>query len=92
MPLSEDMLEDLNNLITTAENQCTNLAQDYIHRGWNEGRDFDNTFLLEEKVKLHSENLAALMVTYPSTHGVFESSIILRIKSLQNIEQLNKHK
>ncbi len=31
---------------------------------------------LEEKVQLHSENLAALMVTYPSTHGVFESSII----------------
>ncbi len=30
---------------------------------------------LEEKVKEHSENLAALMVTYPSTHGVFESSI-----------------
>ncbi|MFK7813055.1 MAG: aminomethyl-transferring glycine dehydrogenase [Maribacter sp.] len=30
---------------------------------------------LEEKVLLHSENLAALMVTYPSTHGVFESSI-----------------
>lgn len=30
---------------------------------------------LEEKVKLHTENLAALMVTYPSTHGVFESSI-----------------
>ncbi|MBO0321680.1 aminomethyl-transferring glycine dehydrogenase [Muricauda sp. CAU 1633] len=30
---------------------------------------------LEEKTKLHSENLAALMVTYPSTHGVFESSI-----------------
>ncbi|RKR14051.1 glycine dehydrogenase [Maribacter vaceletii] len=30
---------------------------------------------LEEKVKLHSENLSALMVTYPSTHGVFESSI-----------------
>ncbi|GAB5472598.1 MAG: aminomethyl-transferring glycine dehydrogenase [Maribacter sp.] len=30
---------------------------------------------LEEKVTLHSENLAALMVTYPSTHGVFESSI-----------------
>ena len=30
---------------------------------------------LEEKVNLHSENLAALMVTYPSTHGVFESSI-----------------
>ncbi len=30
---------------------------------------------LEEKVTQHSENLAALMVTYPSTHGVFESSI-----------------
>ena len=30
---------------------------------------------LKEKATLHSENLAALMVTYPSTHGVFESSI-----------------
>ncbi|CAM3525489.1 aminomethyl-transferring glycine dehydrogenase [Zobellia roscoffensis] len=30
---------------------------------------------LEEKVLKYSENLAALMVTYPSTHGVFESSI-----------------
>ncbi|MGB5371584.1 MAG: aminomethyl-transferring glycine dehydrogenase [Flavobacteriaceae bacterium] len=30
---------------------------------------------LEEKVLQHSTNLAALMVTYPSTHGVFESSI-----------------
>ncbi len=30
---------------------------------------------LEDKVILHSANLAALMVTYPSTHGVFESSI-----------------
>lgn len=30
---------------------------------------------LEEKVEKHAENLAALMVTYPSTHGVFESSI-----------------
>ncbi|MEZ4811553.1 MAG: aminomethyl-transferring glycine dehydrogenase [Allomuricauda sp.] len=30
---------------------------------------------LEEKVHQHSDNLAALMVTYPSTHGVFESSI-----------------
>jgi len=30
---------------------------------------------LEEKVNEHSDNLAALMVTYPSTHGVFESSI-----------------
>ncbi|ALM09242.1 glycine dehydrogenase [Sediminicola sp. YIK13] len=30
---------------------------------------------LEAKVEQHKENLAALMVTYPSTHGVFESSI-----------------
>ncbi|AEM69768.1 Glycine dehydrogenase (decarboxylating) [Allomuricauda ruestringensis DSM 13258] len=30
---------------------------------------------LEEKAEKHAENLAALMVTYPSTHGVFESSI-----------------
>ena len=30
---------------------------------------------LEEKILLHSDQLAALMVTYPSTHGVFESSI-----------------
>ncbi|HET8737769.1 MAG TPA: aminomethyl-transferring glycine dehydrogenase [Pricia sp.] len=30
---------------------------------------------LEEKVKIYADNLAALMVTYPSTHGVFESSI-----------------
>jgi len=30
---------------------------------------------LKAKAEKHSENLAALMVTYPSTHGVFESSI-----------------
>ncbi len=30
---------------------------------------------LEEKAKLHSSKLAALMVTYPSTHGVFEPKI-----------------
>jgi glycine dehydrogenase len=30
---------------------------------------------LREKAELHKENLAALMVTYPSTHGVFESAI-----------------
>ena len=30
---------------------------------------------LQQKVEKYSENLAALMVTYPSTHGVFESSI-----------------
>ncbi len=30
---------------------------------------------LREKAELHKNNLASLMVTYPSTHGVFESSI-----------------
>jgi len=30
---------------------------------------------LREKAELHKANLAALMVTYPSTHGVFESTI-----------------
>ncbi|MDB3886499.1 aminomethyl-transferring glycine dehydrogenase [Candidatus Pelagibacter sp.] len=30
---------------------------------------------LKEKAKTNSENLAALMVTYPSTHGVFEEQI-----------------
>lgn len=30
---------------------------------------------LQQKAELHKDNLAALMVTYPSTHGVFESSI-----------------
>jgi len=30
---------------------------------------------LRAKAEEHSENLAALMITYPSTHGVFEASI-----------------
>lgn len=30
---------------------------------------------LKEKAEAHKDNLAALMVTYPSTHGVFESAI-----------------
>ena len=30
---------------------------------------------LREKALLHSDNLSCLMVTYPSTHGVFESAI-----------------
>ena len=30
---------------------------------------------LREKATTHKENLAALMVTYPSTHGVYESEI-----------------
>lgn len=31
---------------------------------------------LRAKAELHKENLAALMVTYPSTHGVFEEGIL----------------
>ena len=31
---------------------------------------------LKAKAEEHSENLAALMITYPSTHGVFEESVI----------------
>ena len=34
--------------------------------------DFDD---LKSKVEKHSDNLGALMVTYPSTHGVFEEKI-----------------
>jgi len=34
-----------------------------------------NAAELKEKAELHSDNLAALMVTYPSTHGVFEEGI-----------------
>ena len=30
---------------------------------------------LNKKAKIYKENLAALMITYPSTHGVFESKI-----------------
>lgn len=31
---------------------------------------------LRAKAEQHSENLGALMITYPSTHGVFESSVL----------------
>ncbi len=34
--------------------------------------DFED---LKKKAEVHSENLGALMVTYPSTHGVFEEKI-----------------
>ncbi len=30
---------------------------------------------LEEKVKVYGENIAAMMITYPSTHGVFEENV-----------------
>jgi len=31
---------------------------------------------LREKANLHKDNLASIMVTYPSTHGVFEDGIV----------------
>jgi glycine dehydrogenase len=31
---------------------------------------------LKEKAELHKDNLSCLMVTYPSTHGVYEESIV----------------
>jgi len=31
---------------------------------------------LRSKADLHSDNLAAIMITYPSTHGVFEDGVI----------------
>ena len=39
---------------------------------------------LKEKAELYKDNLAALMVTYPSTHGVFESSIQEITKTIHN--------
>jgi glycine dehydrogenase len=30
---------------------------------------------LKEKAELHGENLSSLMITYPSTHGVFEETV-----------------
>ncbi|MCD4747598.1 MAG: aminomethyl-transferring glycine dehydrogenase [Bacteroidales bacterium] len=35
---------------------------------------------LKEKVATYSDNLAAIMITYPSTHGVYEESILEIIK------------
>jgi glycine dehydrogenase len=40
---------------------------------------------LEAKAAAHAKDLAALMVTYPSTHGVFEDSII------QVCESIHRH-
>ena len=31
---------------------------------------------LQKKAEEHSSNLAALMITYPSTHGVFEEQVV----------------
>lgn len=40
---------------------------------------------LREKAELHSANLSAMMITYPSTHGVFEENI------REVIEVVHKH-
>ena len=47
---------------------------------------------LKEKAEKNAENLSCLMVTYPSTHGVFEESIIVRDlrNSLQETVSLSK--
>jgi glycine dehydrogenase len=42
--------------------------------GTDDGGNIDMTDLAA-KVALHGENLAAIMITYPSTHGVFEDTI-----------------
>lgn len=39
---------------------------------------------LKKKAELHSGNLAAFMVTYPSTHGVFESAIVEMCKVIHD--------
>ena len=43
---------------------------------------------LKEKATQHQEHLAALMITYPSTHGVFEEDI--REVNLRNPETIIK--
>jgi len=44
-----------------------------VTKSTNEGNiDVDD---LREKAELHKDNLSCLMVTYPSTHGVYESAI-----------------
>ncbi|MBC8258599.1 MAG: aminomethyl-transferring glycine dehydrogenase [SAR324 cluster bacterium] len=43
--------------------------------------DVDN---LQELAEKHADNLAALMITYPSTHGVFEDSLIRICEIIHN--------
>ena len=40
---------------------------------------------LSSKIQIHSKNIAALMITYPSTHGVFEENIINITKSIHEV-------
>ena len=44
-----------------------------VKTGANGDVDLDD---LKEKAQKHSNSLAALMITYPSTHGVFETAIV----------------
>lgn len=39
---------------------------------------------LQEKIDKHKDNLAAMMVTYPSTHGVFEKDITLMCQMIHD--------
>ncbi len=43
--------------------------------------DFDD---LKEKAELHKENLSAMMLTYPSTHGVFEHKVVEMCKVIHD--------
>ena len=38
---------------------------------------------LKEKIKKHQKRIAAIMITYPSTYGVFEENITVCLKSVQ---------
>ena len=64
--LSYQLIDDLISLVIAAYDTCTAIDWDVV----NDIAD------LEAKAIKHSDSLAALMVTYPSTHGVFESGIV----------------
>ncbi|MGB2128045.1 MAG: aminomethyl-transferring glycine dehydrogenase [Flavicella sp.] len=58
---------------TNPASACMAGMQVIVTKATEEGNiDFDD---LKEKAILYKDRLAALMVTYPSTHGVFESGI-----------------
>jgi len=40
---------------------------------------------LNKKAKTHADNLAALMITYPSTHGVFEEDVVKITKLIHEL-------
>ena len=43
-----------------------------------------DVFDLKEKAEKHKDNLAAIMITYPSTHGIFEDTICDVIKIIHD--------